>query len=346
MRDILTNLDTWQQQGEKIAVATVMSTWGSAPRQVGSKMAVTLRGHITGSVSAGCVEGAVIEESMAVIESGMPRVLTYGVEDEEAFGLGLACGGTIEIFVEPFTAFKPVYALLKEQLEARQPMGIASVLDGPSECTNRKLAVFVDGHTDGDLVLPGRHDEIVKIVVDMMPREIGGIVEINGMSLFVDIYPRVPRMIIIGAVHIAEILAPMAHLAGFEVHIIDPRSAFATRERFPHAASITREWPDKALASMDIDDASCVVVLTHDPKLDDPALQVALTSDARYVGALGSKRTNRLRLERLAKAGLGKTQLARLHAPIGLPLGSRGPAGIAISIMAEIIQVKSSTPAV
>jgi len=343
MRDILSNLDTWYQHGEKISVATVMSTWGSAPRPIGSKMAVTLSGRIAGSVSAGCVEGAVIEEAMAVMKSGMPRALKYGVSDQEAFDAGLACGGAIEIFVEPFTAFASIYEFIKAQLKARHPIGVVNVIDGPSEYINHKLAVLANGHAEGDLVLPDRRDEIVKTTVDMLAREVGGRTELGGMFFFVDVYPRMPRLIIVGAVHIAEILVPMAELAGFEIYIVDPRSAFATRERFPHVAQIVRQWPDEALTALSLDDASYIVVLTHDAKLDDPALLVALASDARYVGALGSERTNQLRQERLREAGLTAKQMARLHAPVGLRLGGRSPVNIAVSILAEIVQIRNNS---
>jgi xanthine dehydrogenase accessory factor len=339
MRDILARLEEWRRHGEQIAIATVTKTWGSAPRQTGAKMAVTLSGHVVGSVSAGCVEGAVIEEALAVLASGTPCPLQYGVSDEEAFDVGLACGGTIEIFVEPFTAFEEVYGLITECLGSRQPLGIVSLLDG--DHFRHKLAVLADGHTVGEVPLPGRQAQIVRAAAAQVTRDTSGFVKIDGVSLFVDVYPRTPRLVIVGAVHIAEILAPMADLAGFEVCLVDPRSAFATHERFPHVAQIINEWPDQALALLSLDDATYIAALTHDPKLDDPALLAALASQARYIGALGSRRTNQLRLERLRQAGLTDAQLARLHAPIGLPLGGRSPAEIAVSILAEIVKAKS-----
>lgn len=339
MRDILPSLETWRRQGEQIAIATVIDTWGSAPRQVGSKMAITLGGRVAGSVSAGCVEGAVIEEALAVIRSGLPRLLSYGVSDEAAFDVGLACGGTIKIFVEPLAAYQGTFDLIKAHLGTREPLAVVGILDGLPEHINHKLVVFADGRLGGDLSLPDQLAEVAKAAADILPGEIGSVVDIAGVSFFVDVYPPVPRLIIVGAVHIAEFLVPMASLAGFDIAIVDPRAAFATSERFPDV-EIVKEWPDKALASMRLDSASYVVVLTHDPKLDDPALCVALPGEARYVGALGSNRTNQLRLERLVKAGLTQAQLARLHAPIGLPIDGRGPAEIAISIMAEIVKVR------
>jgi xanthine dehydrogenase accessory factor len=342
MRDILPILEAWRSQGEQIAVATVIETWGSSPRPVGSKLAVTLSGLIEGSVSAGCVENAVIEEARASIQSGRPRLLRYGVSSEQALDVGLTCGGTIKVFVEPFTAFAGIFDLVKARLDAREPACIVSVLDGPPESLNRKLAVFADGGTAGDLALPGLQERLVGCAMDRLSGQPGGPVELEGIQLFIDVHPRVPRLVIVGAVHIAEFLAPMATLAGYDVTLVDPRTAFATPERFPNVSAILTRWPDEALASLNLDEASFVAVLSHDPKLDDPALLAALPSRARYVGVLGSKRAHAQRLERLRKAGLPEHQLARLHAPIGLPLGGRSAVEIAISILAEVVQARNA----
>lgn len=342
MRDILPTLETWRQQGEQIALATVIETWGSAPRQVGAKLAVTLSGGIAGSVSAGCVENAVIEAAQACIRSGQPRLLTFGVSTDTALSVGLTCGGTIKVFVEPFTAYAGIYDSLKARLNAREPLGVIGVLEGPPEVLNRKLAVFADGHTEGDLELPSLRVPMLQTVLDRLPSQPGGLVELGGLQLFVDIFPRLPRLVIVGAVHIAEFLVPMATLAGFEITLVDPRSAFATTERFPSVGAINSRWPDEALASLNLDDDSYIVVLAHDAKLDDPALRVALASPARYVGVLGSRRALQDRLLRLREAGLSESQLARLHAPIGLDLHGRSTVDIAISILAELVQVKNT----
>ena len=346
MNEILDSLETWLQRNERIAVATVVDTWGSAPRPIGSKMATTLSGGISGSVSAGCVENAVLEESKAVIKSGKPRLLSFGVADDQAFEVGLACGGTIKVFVEPFEALQGTYGVIKQHIAAREPMAVLSVVEGPDEWINRKLIVLTDERSEGDLILPeALRDRAVALALERLAQGVGGIEALDeGITLFVDVYPPVPRLIIVGAVHIADPLVTMANQAGFDTIIVDPRGAFNTRERFPHATALIKEWPQKALASMSLDHWAYVVVLTHDPKLDDPALQVALTSDARYVGALGSRRTNALRIERLRRAGLTEDQLARLHAPVGLDLGGRSPAEIALSIMAEIVRVKNGLP--
>jgi xanthine dehydrogenase accessory factor len=343
MRDVLASVEAWRARGEQIAIATVIDTWGSAPRQVGAKMALTQSGGLAGSVSAGCVESAVIDEGLAVLESGLPRVLSYGVADEDAFEVGLACGGNIRLFVEPFSALDSVYGALVRNLDVRQPMAVISVLAGAPERVNRKLIVQMDGSVTGDLALP---PDLLALAIqaaqELLAQGRGGMLDLaDGTALFLDVYPPVPRLIIVGAVHTADALVSMANLAGFDTIVIDPRAAFATRERFPHATEIVREWPDRALAAIPLDMSAYVAVLTHDPKLDDPALMAALRSQARYVGALGSRRTNRLRVERLKKAGFTDEELSRLHAPIGLHLGGRSPEEIAVSIIAEIVRVKN-----
>lgn len=342
MRDVLDRLDAWIQDGEELAVATVIQTWGSAPRPVGSKMIVTRSGGIAGSVSAGCVEGAVVEESQVVMAEGRPRLLKYGVADEEAWQVGLACGGTIHVFVEPGKALTPIYTSLKQRLADRAPLAVVGVLAGPPEQLNRKLIVLPDGTTQGDLDLKEQAGPVIQSALENLAQGISGVLALaDGTELFVEVYPLPPRLIIVGAVHLAEPLVTIAGASGFESIVVDPRRAFAIRERFPQAAEVLQEWPQDALPNMVLDSSAHVVVLTHDPKLDDPALMIALKSGARYVGALGSRRTNEKRQKRLRKAGLDDEQIARLHAPIGLDLGGRSTGEIAISIMAEVIQVRN-----
>jgi xanthine dehydrogenase accessory factor len=342
MKDVLDSLNTWTERDEEIAVATVINTWGSAPRPVGSKLITTRSGGIAGSVSAGCVEGAVIEAGKDVMSSGKPQLLHFGVADDTAWEVGLACGGEIEVFVEPFAALEDVYEGVKRHLDAGDPMAVVSVLDGPPDARNHKLVVLEDGATEGTLDLGAQKDEVVAAALRHLADEKGGLIKPEaGLTLFVEVYPPDPRLIIVGAVHIAEPLVTMANAAGYETILVDPRSAFATRERFPHVDSLIGEWPGSALAGMKLNHSAYVVVLTHDPKLDDPALIEALQSDARYVGALGSKRTNRLRIERLREAGLTEEQIGRLHAPVGLDIGGRTPPEIAVSILAEIIKVRN-----
>ncbi len=345
MKDILPSVDAWRQQHEPMAIATVVDTWGSAPRPIGAKLVAARSGSFAGSVSAGCVEGAVLEESAAVIDTGASKLLTYGVADDTAWDVGLVCGGTIRILVEPFAAWEDVYESLRQRLEQRQPMAIVSVLAGlPPDLRKGKLIVLPDGSTIGSLDLRDQRQAAVSAALAQLARGAGAILELNeGLTLFVEVYPRARRLIIVGAVHIAAPLIGMANLAGFDTIVVDPRPAFATRERFPEATEIIRGWPDDILPGLDLDASAFVVVLTHDPKVDDPALRVALPSAAAYVGALGSKRTNRLRIERLRDGGLDEIALSRLHAPIGLDLGGRSPGEIAISILAEVVQVGSQS---
>jgi xanthine dehydrogenase accessory factor len=341
MNDILGTLEAWRQDNEQIAIATVVSTWGSSPRPVGSKLAATLSGGIAGSVSAGCVEGVVIDACKEALESGQPRLLTFGAADEDAWEVGLACGGTIQVLVEPFSAWGGIYDSLRQYLEARRPMAVVSVIDGTEDQLNRKLVVLADGSTEGDLSLPDQTRQVTERALELLAQGTGGTLDLkDGPALFIEVHPPVPRLIIVGAVHIAELLVSLANLVGFDTVVVDPRAAFATRERFPHATQLVKEWPQKVLPSMQLDESAYVTVLTHDPKLDDPALQIVLSSNARYVGALGSRRTHAKRLERLRQLGLTEAQLARLHAPIGLRLGGRSPSEIALSIMAQVVQAK------
>lgn len=342
MYDVIDKIEAWRQQGQQIGIATVISTWGSSPRPVGAKLATTLRGDIAGSVSAGCVEGVVIEACHQAIRSGQPQTLTFGVADENAWEVGLACGGTIEVMVEPFAALDGVYETLRQRLIAHQPLALVSVLSGAPSQINRKLLIYPDGRSEGDLELPdAQRQRVVAYALERLARGEGATLQLEGgPHLFIEVYPPVPRLIIVGAVHIAEVLVPMANMLGYETIVVDPRAAFATRERFPQASRIIREYPQRALPELGLDGSAYLVILTHDPKLDDPSLYLGLTNPLRYVGALGSQRTNARRIERLRQMGVNEEQLARLHAPIGLPLGGRSPAEIALSILAQITQVR------
>jgi len=343
MQDVLPSLEQWRERHEQVAVATVINTWGSAPRPIGSKLAVTASGTIAGSVSAGCVEGAVIDGCHLALKTGQPRVLSFGVADETAWEVGLACGGHIEVLVEPFAAFNGVYESLKQHLAARDVLVMISVLAGQPEYLNHKLLVLPDGKVEGDLSMLDRTDELVRAALEFLKQGLGGALTLaDGTALFFEVYPPVPRLIIIGAVHIAEALVPMANLAGFDTIVIDPRSAFITSDRFPSATQLIKGWPQEILPQLALDAAAYFAVLTHDPKLDDPALRIALTSEVRYVGALGSRRTHEKRIKRLRAAGLSADQIARLHAPIGLSLGGRSPGEVAVSILAEIVQIKNA----
>ncbi|WP_247744940.1 XdhC family protein [Shimia sp. R11_0] len=303
----------WHRTGRGAALATVVETWGSAPRRVGAQMVVSGDGQIEGSVSGGCVEGAVMVEAMEAIETGKSALLEFGVSDGDAFAVGLACGGTIKVLVEPVGQVLPE-AVLTELVAAR---------------TARKaVAYVVNPRTSGGTLLYDGFEARFRM-------DRSGLEE-NGT--FVAIHNPPLRLIVVGAVHIAQALIPIARLAGFDPIVVDPRSAFGSEARFP-GETILDDWPDEALQHLGVDARTALVLLTHDPKLDDPALHIALRSEAFYIGALGSSRTHAKRLERLESAGFDQRALARIHGPIGLDIGAASPAEIAISIMAEMLLV-------
>jgi xanthine dehydrogenase accessory factor len=343
MDDIIDKLDQWRESDQEIAVITVVETWGSAPRPVGSKMVTTMTGGIAGSVSAGCVEGAVIQEAESVMSSGKPRLIEFGVADETAWEVGLACGGKIKVFIEPGISLDSVYDTLKKNISKGLPFVTLTYLEGPHEFINKKLLIQADGTSIGDLIVPEQAQTSLQTAMAYLENEKSGTVSLSdGSEVFIEAHPLPPKLIIIGAVHLSEPLITIANSIGFETILIDPREAFATRERFPHVDHLLRQWPQDVLSDLKLDKSAYIVVLTHDPKLDDPALLLSLKSRARYVGALGSRRTNRKRMERLQKAGLTEDQLSRLHAPIGLDLGGRSSSEIAVSIMAEIVKIRNT----
>ncbi len=304
---------SWHRAGRSVAIATVVQTWGSAPRSVGSQLVIDGDGAMEGSVSGGCVEGAVIVEAMEALDDGKPRVLDFGVSDDEAFAVGLACGGEIKVLVEPVGTAVPV-PILENLVAARaQATPIAYVTD----------------LQDGPPALAG-----VDIYPDRFRLDRSG-VEPDGRT-FVAIHNPPLRMIIVGAVHIAQPLVSMARACGYAPTLIDPRGAFGSEARFP-GETILDDWPDEALAALKPDARTAVVTLTHDPKLDDPAIMAALRTDVFYLGCLGSTRTHAKRVARLEEAGFAPADIARIHAPVGMDIGGRQPAEIAVSVMAEVI---------
>ena len=304
----------WHLSGQGAVLATVIETWGSAPRPAGSQLAIRADGHMEGSVSGGCVEGAVIIEAMDALNDGKQRILEFGVSDDEAFAVGLACGGRIRILVEPVNGAMPVEVLMQlvAAREARESIGYFADLEEET----RKL-VESDAYPE-------------RFRLDRSG------VEEDGRT-FVAIHNPPLRMVIVGGVHIAQHLAPMARACGYDVTLVDPRSSFASPTRFP-VVTIVEEWPDVALEQLGLDARTAVVTLTHDPKLDDPAIITVLRSDVFYLGCLGSKRTHAKRVARLKDAGFGE-EIARINAPVGLDIGGRSVAEIAVSIIAQVTQV-------
>lgn len=304
----------WHRAGKGAALATVIETWGSAPRPRGSQLAISDEAELVGSVSGGCVEGAVVAEALDAMGDKTHRVLEYGVTDDEAFAVGLACGGTIRILLEPVGG--ALSAEMLDDLVARRAR---------SEVVGQATNV-----TTGATRLVDAPDMAERLREDRSGFEADG-------ETFVTLHAPPLRLAVVGGVHIAQALVPMARLAGYAVTVIDPREAFASPDRFPDTA-LDHDWPDEAMTRFAPDGRSAVVMLTHDPKLDDPALRVALESPAFYVGALGSTRTHAKRVARLTEAGMDPALLDRLDAPIGLDIGSKTPGEIAISVLAAMTQ--------
>ncbi len=340
MRDLLPDIEHWRQAGKHVALATIVQVYGSALQPLGAKMACTSAGDIAGSVSGGCIEGAVLEEAQKAIKSGAPKLLEYGIADESAWEIGLACGGKIQVFVEPLPA--EIYTSLKPCLDTGQLVALATIIAGPG--LGSKLLVWPDGRTQGNLGSADLTKSIVRYAAERLATHDPGRASFDAAGepaeVFIDVFPPPPRLIIVGAVHIAIPLVTFAKTLGFHTIVVDARSAFATRERFPHADELIIEWPSTAMEKLCMDEATYVVAVTHDDKLDVPALQAALASPARYVGVLGSTTAHAKRVQTLKQLGASDEQLARIHAPIGLKVGAIGPEEIALSIIAEMVAVR------
>ncbi len=336
MNELLPDIERWRDAGKKVAVATVVQAYGSAPRRPGAKMAISEDGEFVGSVSGGCVENDVVEHARQVIEEDHPRLVPYGISDEMAFNVGLACGGQIEVFIQPF----------EDAVPTEQPVAFAQVVDGQE--TGSGLLAWELGNHRGSLGQGDAFDERVARdataqLRDGRPGQLRYDDAPEGPTrVFVDTYPAQPTIVIFGAVHIGVALAQLAKdVGGFRVVVVDARGAWATPERFPTADEIHIMHADDYLKGHPLSSNAYVAVLSHDPKLDDPALFGALQSDARYVGAIGSNKTQRERRQRLIAAGLTEEQTSRLHGPIGLDLGAQSPEEIGVSVMAEMLAAKN-----
>lgn len=341
MRDIVSDVDQWLAAGQPVALATVIQTWGSAPRKEGANLALTATGGMTGSVSGGCVEGAVVEAGLEVLTSGRPQLLHFGVADETAWNVGLACGGNIEVFVERLdpAAYACLHALMGEE----RPGVIVTLIQAPESLLGAKLIVDEEGARLWGSLGDGLDGPAVELarqaLADGRPQR-HPLPAAEAIEAFITVIQPPPTLVIVGGVHIAIALTNLARTLGYRTVIIDPRRAFGSQTRFPHAHQLIQAWPDKAFSQLRLNRETAVVMLTHDPKIDDPALKLVLNSPAFYVGALGSQRTHAQRRRRLARAGLSEAQLAHIHAPIGLDIGAQTPEEIALAIMAEIVAVK------
>jgi xanthine dehydrogenase accessory factor len=331
MRDIYTDVKQWSGEGQKIALATVIKTWGASPRTEGAKMAVNQHGDITGSVSGGCVEGAVAAACQETLQHGEPQLLHFDVADDTAWGVGLGCGGELDVYVRLLS--QDILAAFDRAVDQDQSLALATVL--PEDQAGSEFALFTDGKGEAGF----QDDQILDLTRSQLASNKCGLHTLkDGSQVFVDVMPSPPLLVIVGGVHIAVALVTIARASGFQTMIIDPRRQFGTVARFPEAGEIIHKWPDEAFESIRLDQNTAVAVLTHDPKIDDPALMAALPSEAYYVGALGSRKTQAARRDRLLESGLQPELLDRLHGPIGLDLGGRSPEEIALAVMAEVVQ--------
>ncbi len=344
MRDVIEDVARLFESGQTFGLATVVRTWKSAPRPAGASMAVSADGEAVGSVSGGCVEGAVYDLAQEVAASGRPVLQRYGVTDDDAFAVGLTCGGILDVFVEAVSAQTwPELADVVTSVRGRQPVAVATVVDGPG-LLGAKRTVWPD-RAAGTLGSPRLDHAVEDDVRGMLESGRTGFLHYGAdgerrgdeLAVFVQSFAPPPRMLVFGAIDFAAAVARIGRFLGFHVTVCDARPVFATTKRFPEADEVVVKWPHEYLATTEVDSRTVICVLTHDPKFDVPLLEAALRTPAAYVGAMGSRKTHEDRIDRLREAGLSEAELARLASPIGLDIGARTPEETAVSIAAEII---------
>ncbi|HEX7992728.1 MAG TPA: XdhC family protein [Streptosporangiaceae bacterium] len=352
MRDILDQIVKWWDAGETFGLATVVRTFSSAPREPGAALAVSPGGEVVGSVSGGCVEGAVYELATEVMASGRPVLQRYGVSDDTAFSVGLTCGGIIDIFVEPVSKERyPEFGDIARAVWAGEPVAVATVIEGPGTVGGRRVIwpADRDPHATGTLGSGDRLDQatdddargmLAQGLTAVRHYGADGERRMDELSVFVQSFAPPPRMLVFGAIDFAAAVARIGKFLGYRVTVCDARPVFATNARFPDADEVVTDWPHRYLSGVTTDERTVICVLTHDPKFDVPVLEVALRAPAAYIGAMGSRRTHEDRLDRLREAGMNETELARLRSPVGLDLGARTPEETAVAIAAELIQLR------
>ena len=350
MKELLDTLSTWQGEGIDTGRAVVVRTFGSAPRPEGAVLLHAADGRIAGSVSGGCVEGAAAEQIEHAQATGNALVIRYGISDEQAWDVGLACGGTIDVLVEPTVSRAAVRAATESIGAGGRGAAVVTVLpaDSPPAASGPHtpgtgappeptLVVDEDGRLEGTLGDPVQDRALVEAALEALRRGQSRTVELGGRSAFIEVFPVRPRLVIVGAVEVARSLARLAKELGFEVVVIDGRASFATPERFPDVDRLIVGWPDEVADEIGLGRNDAVAVLTHDVKFDEPAIVEALRRGSRYVGAVGSRKTQAERRRRLLEAGVAPDRLADLRGPVGLDLGGRQPAETALAILAEIV---------
>lgn len=330
MKDIIPTLERLRARGERVALATVIKVDGSAPRDAGATMLIGAGGEVVGSVSGGCVEGAVVDEARSVLAGSAPKIVRYGINRNMMWDVGLSCGGAIDVYVQTVAPDAPLPDLARTS-------AVCMVVRGPRRVGQMRIVYehASEGST-GDAALDARIDGLAR---GLMLSE-AQIATANEHDIFVMPLRPDPRLIIVGAVHIGAALCEAASRAGFSVTVLDPRPRLNTRERFPGAARLIVGWPEDELPALHVDEDTYVVVLTHDEKFDDPTLAIVLRRPVRYIGAIGSRKTQALRRKRLEDAGFSADAIDSVHAPIGLDIGAQSPEEIAIAILAEMIAAK------
>jgi len=335
MIDLLGTFKEWFAAGEQVAVATVIRVEGSAPRPVGARMIVSSGGRMAGSVSGGCVETTVYQEMMDLLGGGPPRILHFGITEDMIWDVGLACGGTIDVFIQELDT--ALVAVLGERVGRGEPVALVAFVEG--EAAGSTALVTADGTVLGPDVV-----RAATVAGEMLATrtERGAIHEFApGTRVYIEPFLPPPVLVIAGGVHVAIPLVRFARELGFRVVVVDPRIKFANEERFPEADQVLVVWPDEALAQLKVGGTTYIVLLTHDPKIDEPTLAAALKTGAAYIGAIGSRKTHADRYERMSKWGITGEQLDRVYSPIGLDLGGSTPEETALSIIAEVVAVKN-----
>ncbi len=341
MRELLPTLDEWATSDPEMALATVVRTTGSTPRPAGARLVVSRDGRMAGSVSGGCLESAVVLEAQATLSGEAPaRTLHYGISDELGWSVGLACGGSVDVFVESlrWDGSDPVLVATREAIAAERAVSLLSILSG--EGTGARAAVVEGEGLTGTLGGATTDHAVITVAQSCLASGLPRIEDLGGVSVFIDPIVPAPRLAVVGAVHIAIPLTAMARAAGYRVTVIDPRRTFLTEERIAGADRLVAAWPDEVLPGLDLGARDAAVCLAHDPKFEDPALGVLLRSRAGYIGAIGSRGTHAKRVDRLREAGFDDGTIARIHSPVGLDLGAATPEEIAVAILAEIVSVR------
>jgi len=334
--DIFNEIKQWVESNKRFALATVVKTWGSAPRPLGSAMAISENGEILGSVSGGCVEGDVSKKALDILESGQSQLVHYGVSDEQAWTVGLSCGGKIDVFIEPFFAFNEKDEIWKELDQSIEHNQAGTLLFDLSGAKSNHLFIKANQIAVGRIAL----DSEIKIAKRTI-EERKHLFDADA-KLFAQLIPRKSQLIIIGAAHITVDLVDFGNQFGFETIVIDPRGFFTANTQFKSEPDqCINDWPAEVLPKFPLDQFTYVVTLSHDPKIDDQALQILMSSDVAYIGALGSKRTHAKRVARLSEHGFSDTQIANIHGPVGLSINAKTPKEIALSVIGQILQVKN-----